>query len=136
MVLPRRSGGELRAQLFLEHLAGGVAGDGVEDLHLLGQLLHHEVVALEKGHHVLEAEWSLGFVEGDHGTAALTDSGVGQADDGHIPYGRVREQQVLDLLGTDVLAISNNYVLEPSDDGEESLLVEGPQVTGLDVTVF
>jgi hypothetical protein len=47
-----------------------------------------------------------------------------------------REQQILYLLGADVLAISNDDVLEAAHNGEESLFVECPQVTGLDVAVF
>ena len=68
--------------------------------------------------------------EHDHRGTTLAQEIVGQTDDGDVRDRRVLVEDVLDLLGGDVLAFANDDVLEPAGDREEPVVVEPAEVTG------
>ena len=61
--------------------------------------------------------------------------GIGQADDGHVGHRRVGVEQVLDLLGGDVLAVADDHVLQPTGDGHVAVGVDDAQVAAAEVAV-
>ena len=101
-------------ELVLEDLAAGVAREHVDDLELLGDLLHHEpggaAVSTIASRSSERAAPSRSTTTAHAALAAL---GVGQADHRDVGDLGVREEQVLDLLGRDVLALADDDVLEP-----------------------
>ena len=60
----------------------------------------------------------------------LAQRRVRHRDDRHVGNGRVRDQQVLDLLGGDVLPAADDDVLEPVGDRQVPVGVDPPDVPG------
>ncbi len=83
----------------------------------------------------------LGEVEGGalgqchHRTGSLARLRVGQPDHGHVGDGRVGVEEVLDLLGRDVLAMADDHVLQPAGDGHVTLGVDHPEVAAAEVAL-
>ena len=68
---------------------------------------------------------------GDHDRAdAFAQRRVGGGDHRHVRHRRVRDQQVLDLPGGDVLAAADDDVLEPVGDRQVAAGVDPPDVPG------
>ena len=99
---------------FLSTLPRRVAGQRVDELELLGDLVRRQVGARVR-YAVISSNviGSPGRAD-DHGARPLAAVGVGQADDGGVGDRRMGVQQVLDLLGRDVLALADDDVLEPA----------------------
>src|SRR5581483_3128859 len=114
--LPRRRLGEGRLVPHLARLrpleAGDVPGGVVQDL-VDGDVLP----------------------EHDHGVDPLTPPFVGQPDDRRFPDGRVGHEDVLDLPGVDVVAAGDDHVALAVPQVQEPVLVEGPDVAGVDPAV-
>ena len=113
----RRSGidptsGVARAQRVLEDLPRRVARQRVDELELLGHLLLRQPLAGEELEELLEGG-RIGLVRGhDDRARALTGPRVGQADHRDVSDLRVREEEVFELLGGDVLAVPDDDVLD------------------------
>ena len=60
----------------------------------------------------------------------LAAFGVGEADDRDVLDLRVRVEQVLDLLGADVLALADDDVLEPAGEHDVPVVADVAQVAG------
>ena len=65
----------------------------------------------------------------------LTELPMGHPDDGHVGHGRVLEQNGLHLRAVHVLATTDHDVLEPVDHVDEALVVDVPQVAGVEPAV-
>ena len=61
---------------------------------------------------------------------------VGKADDRHVGHRRVGVEQVLHLLGRDVLAVADDHVLQPPGDGHVALGVDDAEVAAAEVPVL
>ena len=120
----------------LEHLAGGVARQDVDDLELLGQLLDHQPGAAQVGDHLVEGQRQRGIGELHDGADPLARVRIGHADDGDVGHLGVRVEEVLHLLGRDVLTLADDDVLEPTGDDEVAALVEPTQVAGAEEAVL
>ena len=66
----------------------------------------------------------------------LTRLRVGEADHGHVGHGRMPVEQVLHLLGRDVLPVPDDHVLESSGDGHEPVLVHDAEVPAAEVPLL
>ena len=73
--------------------------------------------------------------QGDHRAYPFAGVGVGDADDRHVGHRRQGDQQVLDLLGRDVLPLADDHVLEPPGDDQVPPVVESAQVAGAEEAV-
>lgn len=67
----------------------------------------------------------------DVGDDELAPFFVGYADHGGLQDGRVADQDVLDLLGVDVLAATNDHVFRSPDECQIAVRVEMADVTGV-----
>src|SRR5579871_1100705 len=123
-------GGEAVLQGLFAHLAGGVAREGVDVLDLLGHGLAAQALGLEPRTRLDECERGRTVGVAHDGAHPFTGPPVGQADDRHVGHRGVGEQEVLDLLGGDVLAVADDDVLEPSGDAHEPLVVDHAEVAG------
>ena len=84
---------EAVAELELEDLAGGVAGQGVDDLEALGELLGHEALLPAAGHHRVEGDRRGRVGRHDHRAHPLARLRVGQADHGDVGDVGVRKRR-------------------------------------------
>ncbi len=122
-------GGAVRAaQRRLEHLAGGVARQLVDDLDARR--------ALEVGQPLPGEGDQLGgrdlAVAGDGGDDRLAPALVGQPEDGHLADGRVAHEDLLDLDRVDVLAAGDDHVLLAVDERDVAVLVDLAEVAGVE----
>src|SRR5690606_27770886 len=132
-LLPR----ELLAQLVLEDLAQRlVARQRVDDLELLGGLELREPLGLEVRDHLVEGDRLAALRRLHHGAHALPPLAVRQADDRDVADLRVRVEEVLDLLGGDVLALADDDVLEPPGQHHVAVLAQVADVAGAEVAVL
>ncbi|GGR40111.1 hypothetical protein GCM10010282_36060 [Streptomyces roseolus] len=72
----------------------------------------------QEGRHALQGERRGAVGLFDDGADPFAALGVGEADDGGVDDGRVSVEQVLGLLGRDVLAFADDDVLLPSGEDE------------------
>ncbi len=119
------------AQLTLEDLARGVAGEAIDELDVLGDLEGRELPAqvvgqLSLGH--------VGFAHDERGDG-LDPLLVRDADDGHLGDGGVGVERVLDLTGGDEDAARVDDVLDAVDDEDVALLVDADEVAGVEPAV-
>src|SRR3954469_22252611 len=122
-----------RPQLALEDLAGGVAGQGVEDVHRVGALVVREVLPAEGDEPRLGR--LLPRLQRHDGLDGLAPGRVGHADDGDLHDRRVLREHPLDLGRVHVLAAGDDHVLEPVLDEHEALVVDAAQVAGAEPAV-
>src|SRR5438270_5215483 len=120
----------LVAQHVLDDLAAGVAGNDVDGLELLGDLLHHQTLVLEEVDHLLELERVPGVLQRHDRAAALPQRRIGQPDHSHVGDLVVGVEEVLDLLGADVLALADDHVLQAPGDDDVALGVDEAEVAG------
>ena len=71
--------------------------------------------------------------DGHHCAGPLAGLRVGQADDRHVGHGRVGVEEVLHLLGRDVLAVADDHVLQAAGDGHVAVLVHDAEVATSEV---
>src|SRR5436190_18185395 len=124
----------LLSELSLQDLAGGVAGQGVDEEHVLRHLEPGELTAA-----VLDE------LVGGHARVPLhrhecngyfTPPVVGTTDDGGFEHGIVLVEDALDLRSCDVLATGNDHVLEPIDDVQVAVVVAPADVAGVEPPAF
>src|SRR5205823_3943436 len=107
----------------------------VDDLQLLGDLLGHQACFAAEVEDVLEVGRRL-LVGGDDDRARpLPRRVVGQTDHGDVADAGVREQQVLDFLGADGLALADDDVLEPARDRDVAVGILEAEVAGAEPAV-
>ncbi len=115
-------------ELVLDHLPGGVPGQGVDEVPPPGHLVAGEelqgVLAELVGSRLHTR------TEGHEGHDVLAEDRVLDADHGHLVDGRVRLDGVLDVGRVDVVAAPDDDVLAPPDDVEVAVLVEAAEVAG------
>ena len=78
---------------------------------------------------------SRAVLEDDDGGDRLLPLGVVAADDRRVGDLRVAEEHLLDLGRDDVLAAADDHVVDPVLDVEEALLVDPPEVAGVEPAV-
>src|SRR5690606_25440888 len=131
--------GVLLAQLVLEHLAQRlVAGQGVDDDELLGELLLHQLGVGQRGDHLVEGEVVGRVCLGDpldDRADALAALAVGKPDHRDVADLGVGVEHVLDLLGRDVLALADDHVLEPAGQHDVAVGADVAQVAGTEPAV-
>ncbi len=128
--------GVLVAQGLLDDLAGPGPGPIGPELELLGDLLRHEPgLAAERDH--------VGQLEPVDPSASCTTAQtrsprcrVGQPDDGDLDHLGMGVEQVLDLLGADVLPLADDHVLEATGQVQVPVGPEAAQVAGAEVAVL
>src|SRR5436190_5781619 len=121
VVMGRSSGVDL-GELALEHLAGGVAGQLVDEDDVAGCLVAGEVlrdVRLD----LVDGELRT-VVEYDERPQPLSEPVVGHADRRGLADGVVGVEQLLDLAGEDVLAAGHDHVVVAAVDEQASRGVE------------
>src|SRR4051794_37060953 len=125
--------GLLLAQLSLEHLAGGVARELVDELDVA-----RDLVAGEVGLDVL-LDLVLGEVRAvlldDDRLQPLAELLVVDAEDGRLPDALVAGEQVLDLLREHVLAARDDHVVVAAVHEQAPALVEVADVAGAHQTL-
>ena len=121
----RPAGGPLPEDV-LEHLAGGVEGQRVDDLHDAGDLVIGHFVPAPFDDVVTRDV----LRDDDEGHAHLTQPVVGDADHRGLLHGGMPQQRVLDLGGVGVEAADDEHVLDPTHDAEPAGLVDLAEVTG------
>src|SRR5437763_86505 len=125
----------LLAELVLQDFSGRVARQHVDDLQLLGDLLGHQACFAAEVEDVLEVGRRL-LVGGDDDRARpLPRRVVGQTDHGDVADAGVREQQVLDFLGADGLALADDDVLESARDRDVAVGILEAEVAGAEPAV-
>ena len=71
----------------------------------------------------------------DDGADTLAALAVGQADHGHVADARVCVEQVLDLLGGDVLALADDDVLQATGEHDVAVGADVADVAGAEPAV-
>src|SRR5579884_804160 len=130
---PRRSSGAHRtralAKLAFEHLAGGVARQRIDELHLLRDLEPGQALA------AMLDELLGGDLgprpEDDEGLGDLAPAWIGDADDRGLHDRRMLVQGALHLGGGDVLPAGDDEVLLAILDVEVAVFVDPPDVPGV-----
>ena len=117
------------AQHVLADLARGSPRQLVHQRHHLGGLLPGGSGRGEVLPGLLDIEGEPGAGD-DHRADALAERRVGHRDDRHVRHRGVGDQQVLDLLGRDVLPAADDDVLEPVGDREVPAGVDPADVPG------
>ena len=86
-------------------------------------------------HHLVELEDLARGGLLDDGAHPLAPLAVGQPDHRHVADPGVRVQQVLDLLGRDVLALADDDVLQTAGEHDVTVVAEVADVAGAEVAV-
>ena len=120
----------------LQDLAAGIPRDGVDQLEAFRHRLDTQPLPVQELLHLAEAEAFLAFLHGHDRAAALARRRVGQADDRHVGHLGVEVQQILHLLGADVLSLADDDVLQAAGDGDIALRVDDPEVTRAEEAVL
>src|SRR5262245_32474053 len=129
------SSAEACAQDVLPHLAGRVAGQLVEQLDLLGNLLAHHAARLHVAAHLGERHPVGPRPEYDARAHALAARRIRYADHGDVGDLRVRREVVLDALGGEVLALADDDVLPAARDADVALGVHDAEIAGAEESV-
>src|ERR1700681_2230640 len=103
----------------LEHLPGGVVGQGVDELHVLGDLEAGERLAREAAYRV-GVERGAG-VQHDERLHLMAEQLMGHADHRDLGDLGVLQESVLDLGGIDVLAAPDDEVAAPAFEVHEAV---------------
>ena len=110
-------------------------GSRTTEHQFLGQLESRDLLLIaQEGHQLGQVRRGprLGHHHRAHPFAGV---GVGDADHRHVGHRRQGDQQVLDLLGRDVLPLADDHVLEPPGDDQVPPVVESAQVAGAEEAV-
>src|SRR5690349_2113454 len=124
-----------RPDLMLQHLARVILRQGIPDLHSfrnfeLGHAFAHQQLA-----YTVEVRRRL---VGGHNDRARAFAGalVGDTDDCDLRNARVADQDVLDLLGGDVLSVADDDVLGPARDHQILVVDPTAQIPCAEVTLL
>ena len=121
-------------EVALEDLAGGVAGQDVDDLDRLGALVVRQALSGE-GDDLVGVD-GLARLRSHDGVHGLDPLGVRDAEDGDLGNLRVGGDDALDLGAVDVLAATDDHVLDPVEDIDEALVVGAAEVAGAQPAVL
>src|SRR5258708_2693048 len=119
-----------RSELVLRDLAARIAGHDVDDLDAFRDLLRHQSHALAVLAHVEDRRRLAELLRNEERDDHLAPFLVGDAEHRDVGYFRVAVENVLDLLGRDVLTLADDDVLDAAGDEDRAVLVEAPEVTG------
>ena len=118
----------------LEHLAGVVSRESLPDNHLLRRFECGDPLVLQETAQARDVGPRL--IRGhDHGTRTLPGAGIRQTDDGDLRDTRMVDEDVLDFFGRDVLAVSDDDVLDPSGDDEVVVIDPAGEIAGAEIPV-
>src|SRR4051812_14648551 len=135
--LPLVGGAERLPQLVLQHLVEGlVARQLVDDFEALRDLLAHQPGRGAGLDHLVERQ-RLRTVGGwfDHSAHEFSAFGVGQPDHGDVTDLGVVEQHVLQLARGDVLALTDDDVLQAPGEAEMAVGTQHADVAGAEPPV-
>lgn len=135
----QRRGGLLRvplAQLVFEDLAQGVvARQGLHQLQLFRELVGGQALRAEVGRQFGQGQRGSARGLFDHRADAFAALGVREADDRDVGDRGELVEQVLDLLGRDVLALADDDVLAAAGQDQVAVGGEMAEVAGDQVAV-
>ena len=97
-------------EALLRHLAEIGERQIIEDEQALGKLDLRHLLGFEKADQLVEGERAAGLRH-DAGAHALAELGIGHRHAGDVLHRVVREDEVLDLLGADLLAAAIDEIL-------------------------
>src|SRR5438045_1690452 len=100
---------------FLRNLAERGHREVVAKVEPFGQLEFSDLLVLQKLHQLGELEVGAGL-EDEAGAHPLAEVGVRNRDAGDILHARMRQDQIFDLLGADLLAAAVDEILLSSLD--------------------
>ena len=124
----RPSSARSDAQLALEHLARGAAGERCGKDHPVGHLEAGKLAAAVDADFVLAQPCVR--LDHDHGHRPFAPALVRRADDRAVLHLRQLLDHPLDFGRGDVLSARDDHVLHPVGEGQEALLVEHPGIAG------
>src|SRR5579859_7930506 len=125
--------GQALAELILEDLEGGIAGQLVDYFELFGDLLDHQpggaaiLLQLEQG------DRPVAWRRLDDGAYPFAPITVGKPDHGDAGDLRVLVDEILHLFGAHVLALADDDVLVSTGDDHVSVRPQHPEVPGAKV---